>query len=181
MEVAMKTENRQKMLVILTIAVAGLWLGDLLVIEPLIKWWSARSAEIAQLRTEVKNGHALIVREQGIRSHWKDMRDHTLPDNSAIAEHQLITAFTSWSRDSGVEIASILPQWKNDTDDYQTLNCRVEVSGTISTLSQFLYAVEKGPTALKLDSMELSARDTGGQQLTLGIQVSGLALVSTKP
>ena len=29
--------------------------------------------------------------------------------------------------------------------------------------------------------MELSARDTAGQQLTLGLQISGLALVNPKP
>ncbi len=177
----MKIENRQKMLVIGTIVAAGLWLGDSLVIEPLIKEWSARGKAIAELRTQVKNGAALIVREQGIRSHWEQMRGNTLPDNSAVAEHQLISDFTSWSRDSGVEITGILPQWKNDSDDYQTLNCRVEVTGTLPTLSQFLYNVEKGPMALKLDSMELSTRDTAGQQLTLGIEVSGLALVNQKP
>jgi hypothetical protein len=45
-------------------------------------------------------------------------------------------------------------------------------------LSQFLYDVEKDPMALKLDSVELSAHDTTGQQLTLGLQISGLVLNS---
>ena len=36
--------------------------------------------------------------------------------------------------------------------------------------------------ALKLDSLELSAKDTGGQTLNLGLQVSGLSLVNpTQP
>jgi hypothetical protein len=181
MEVAMKIENRQKMLVIATLAALGLLVGDSLVFEPMVKWWSARSKEIADLRAQVKNGKSLLAREQGIRANWEQKRSNTLPDNSAVAEQQLISAFTGWSRDSGVEITGILPQWKNDADEYQTLNCRVEVAGTLTTLSQFLYFVERGPMALKLDSMELSARDTGGQQLTLGIQVSGLALVNQKP
>jgi hypothetical protein len=30
---------------------------------------------------------------------------------------------------------------------------------------------------IKLDSVELSARENTGQQLTLGLQISGLALV----
>jgi Tfp pilus assembly protein PilO len=181
MEVAMKTDNRRKLLIGLVITMAGLYLGDLLILEPLLNWWSARGKEIAELRVQVKNGKALIGREAGLRSQWAQMRDHTLPDNSAVAEHQLIGAITGWSRDSGVEITGILPQWKNDTDDYQTLNCRVEVAGTLSTLSRFLYNVEKGPMGLKLDAMELSARDTAGQQLTLGLQISGLALVNPKP
>jgi len=58
-----------------------------------------------------------------------------------------------------------------------TLNYRVEASGNLGTLSQFLYNIEKGPVALKLDSVELSAHDNTGQQLTLGLQISGLALL----
>ena len=70
-----------------------------------------------------------------------------------------------------------MPQWKNDSTNYMTLNCRVEASGNLGTLSQFLYNIEKGPMALKLDSVELSAHDDTGQQLTLGLQISGLALL----
>jgi len=175
----MKIENRQQVLIVITIAVVGLLICDSLIFEPLAGWYDARAKQIAELRAQVKNGKSLIVRETGIRGHWADMRDNTLPNKSAVAEQKVISAFDAWSRDSGVEITGILPQWKNDTDDYQTLNCRVEASGTISTLSRFLYSVEKGPMALKLDSLELSARDTGGQQLTLGLQVSGLSLVTS--
>jgi hypothetical protein len=56
----------------------------------------------------------------------------------------------------------------------------VEASGNLGTLSQFLYDIEKDPMALKLESVELSAHDTGGQQLTLGLQLSGLVLNSQK-
>ena len=178
----MKIENRQKFLVILTAVVVGLFIADSLLFEPLIKWGESRSQEITDLRKEVKDGKAMIARESVIRGRWNQMRTNTLPAKSAMAEQQVISAFDDWSLDSGAEITGIMPQWKNDTDDYQTLNCRVEVSGTLKTLSQFLYDVEKGPMALKLDSMELGTRDTGGQQLTLGLQVSGLALVApTQP
>ena len=150
-------------------------------LEPVGRWWSARSKEIAGLRTQVKDGSSLVRREAAIRGHWDEMRTNTLPNDSALAERQIITAFDSWSRDSGVQITGLLPQWKNDTDDYQTLNCRVEVSGDISTLSKFLYDVERGPMGLKLDSMELSTRDSTGDQMTLGLEVSGLALAHSTP
>ena len=54
----------------------------------------------------------------------------------------------------------------------------MEATGNLRTLTQFLYDIEKDPLALKLESVELSARDTGGQQLTLGLQISGLVLNS---
>jgi Tfp pilus assembly protein PilO len=173
----MKVENRQQFLIVLTAVAAALLIGNSLIYEPLSKVWTARSKQIAGLRQQVKDGNSLIKREAGIRSRWSDMSANALPANTSLAENQTLTAFTAWSRGSGAEITSIMPQWKNDATNYMTLNCRLEASGTMATLSQFLYQIEKGPMAFKLDSVELAAHDNTGQQLTLGLQVSGLALL----
>lgn len=174
----MKIENRQQFLIVLVAAAAALLVGNSLVYEPLAKWRAERSKTITQLRQQVKDGKALTARAMGIRSHWEQMRTNTLPNNPSLAEQQLLKAFDTWSRDSGATITGILPQWKSDTDEYQTLNCRVEAKGNLKTLTQFLYDIEKDPLALKLESVELSASDTGGQQLSLGLQISGLVLNS---
>ena len=173
----MKIENRQQFLVALTIGAVALLIGVNFVFEPLANLWSARSAQIKQLRAKVSEGKLLIQREAGLRSRWSEMSTNALPNNPSLAEQQVLKAFDSWSRDTGAEISSIMPQWKNDSTNYITLNCRVEASGSLGTLSQFLYDIEKGPAALKLDSVELSVHDSTGQQLTLGLQISGLALV----
>jgi len=172
----MKIENRQQFLIVLTIAMVALFAADRLVIEPMIGWWRSRAATITELRRQVNEGKLLIRREAGIRSHWDQMRTNTLPNNTSLAEQQVLKAFDNWSRDSGADITGIMPQWKNNTDDYMTLNCRVEAAGGLETLSRLLYDIEKGPLALKLDSVELSTRDNNGLQLTLGLQISGLVL-----
>jgi len=176
----MKIENRQQFLVMLTAVVVALWLGDMIVFEPLGKLWSARSAQIRDLSAKVKDGNSLIKRETDVRRRWSDMRSNALADNPSLAGQQVIAAFDNWSRATGAEVTSIMPQWKNDSTNYMTFNCRVEASGTMGALSQFLYNIEKGPMALKLDSVELSAHENTGQQLTLGLQISGLALLQQK-
>ena len=57
-----------------------------------------------------------------------------------------------------------------------TLECRIDAVGSMSTLTRFLYEVEKDPLALKVDSMDITARDNDGQQLALALQISGLLL-----
>lgn len=174
----MKNQNRQQVLIALTGAALALLIGVNWIYEPLAGLWSARSQEIKALRVKVADGNFLKKREADIRSRWDNMRTNALPANTSLAENQMITAFNNWSRSSGAEITSVLPQWKNDSTNYLTLNCRVEATGSLGALSQFLYQVEKGPMPLKADTVELSAHDASGQQLTLGLQVSGLALVS---
>ena len=173
----MNPQNRQKFLIILTLAVVALYAGDLLVYEPLARWYGARSQTIATLRQHVKDGTLLVKRESGIRSEWDNMRTNTLPTNGSLAEQQLLKSFDSWAGESGAEITDILPQWKSDTDDYITLNCRVEAGGSLNSLMQFLYQIKRSPMALKLDSLQLSSRDNTGQQLTLDLQINGLVLV----
>lgn len=173
----MKPEQRQKFLIVLTIAAAGLFVGVNYVLTPLAGLWSERSTQIKALRTKVDEGKKLVAREAGVRGRWNDMLANALPDNNSLAEQQMLKSLDGWAHSSGSEIVSIMPQWKSDSTNYMTLNCRVEATGTIGTLSQFIYSIEKGPLALKLDSVELSTRDNTGRQLSLGLQISGLALL----
>jgi len=174
----MKIESRQQILVVVTIAVVVLFISDRLVFEPLIQWWKTREAQVVKLRHEVNDGRMLIQREAAIHSRWSQMRTNTLPADTSAAEQQVLKAFDNWSQDSGANINSIAPQWKNDSPDYTTLDCRVEAKGDLGSLSRLIYDVEKGPMALRLESLALNTSDDNGQQFTLDLQVSGLVLAS---
>ncbi|HLX94904.1 MAG TPA: hypothetical protein VKU37_04090 [Verrucomicrobiae bacterium] len=174
----MEIKNRQQFLVVLTIAVAALFVGERLIYEPLANWWSARSQAIAALRKQVNDGKLLLQREQAIRRHWDQMRTNTLSADTSLAEQQVLKAFDNWSQESNASITGLTPQWNNDATNYLTVDWRVEASGDLDTLAHFLYDIEKGPMAMKLESVDLTARDDTGQQFTLGLQVNGLALTS---
>lgn len=173
----MKIENRQQFLIVLTAIAFALLVGNSLIYEPLSNLWSARAKEIKDLRDQVAEGNRLIKRESVDRETWKNYRANALPANTSQAAQQVINALDNWSRASGAEVTSIMPQWKNDSTNYMTYNCHVQASGTLSTLSQFIYQIEKGSMALKLDSVQLDSRDDTGQQLSLDLQISGLALL----
>jgi Tfp pilus assembly protein PilO len=177
----MKVQNRQQVLVAVTLAMLALYAGNLLIYGPMVKWWDSRQDKIKELRQEVKDGKSLIRRESYIRGDWASMRTNSLPNDSSQAEQQLLKAFNGWAGDSGVSVSSVTPQWGNDQDDYSTLDCRVEASGDLGTLSRFIYEIESDPMALQLASLELTASDQKGQVLTLGLDVNGLALISPQP
>ena len=177
----MTAKNRQQLLIGVTIALAALFAGDKLLFTPLARLWTERSGAVAKLRTQVAEGTKLVRREAGLRGDWDHMRTNTLPDNTSLAEQEILKAFDFWSQDSHVSIMSITPQWKRDNEDYLTLQCRVDAAGNLATLTRFLYDIEKDPLALKLETVELTARDNEGQQLTLTLQISGLVLNPKTP
>jgi len=168
-------KNRQQLLIIVTLGIVALFAADNIILTPLGGLWSARSKEIAQLRTKVTDANALAKRETTLRARWDEMRRNTLPDNPSLAQEQILQAFDRCARESGVTITSINPQ-RHDGDDYSTLQCRVEASGNLNRLAQFLYTMEKDPMALRFENIEISAHDAEGQVLSIGLQVSGLIL-----
>lgn len=173
----MNVKNREHLLIIVVGGLLALLLLDRLVFTPLTHTWTSRSKTIAELNESIKKGKSLIDREQITRGVWNTMRKNTLPANASQSEKTLLEAFDHWTRDSGITINSIKPQWKRGTsDDCSQLECRVDAAGDLATLTRFLYSVEHSEMALRVESVEFTARDTDGRQLALGLTVSGLRL-----
>ncbi len=177
----MNIKNRQHVLAVVAIIAVSLLAGDKFVLSPLMRSWKERGERITQLRKDVSQGAVLVARDRTIRSRWEHMRTNTLPVNASVAENEVLRAFERWSQDSRLSITSIKPQWKRAEDDYLTLECRADAFGSMQALTRFLYDVEQDPLALKVEAVEITARDNEGQQLSLGLQVSGLVLSAQEP
>jgi hypothetical protein len=169
--------NRQRLLLIGTAVAVALFASDRLVFTPLTKSWQARSAETKRLEQSVAKGLDLMERGPRTQALWKEMQEQALPRDPAQAEQLLISAFDRWGRATNIELGSIKPQWKRGPNDrYSLLECRIDATGSLATLTRFLYEVEQSPLALRIESVELTARDAQGQRLTLALLVSGLRL-----
>jgi Tfp pilus assembly protein PilN len=172
----MPIKNRQQLLALAAAVGVGLLVGDKLILTPLTASWKGRSRRITELTKSVNQGSLIVDREENIRSRWDQMRTNTLPASVSAAENEVLQGFERWSQASRISISSIKPQWKRGGDDFMTLECRADAFGSIQALTRFLYDLEKDPLALKVEAVEITARDSDGQQLTLGLQVSGLQL-----
>ena len=63
----MNPTQRQRLLMIVTLAAVGLYIADLVFITPMGRAWSERSARVVTLQRQVSEGRALILREGGLR------------------------------------------------------------------------------------------------------------------
>ena len=173
----METKNREKMLLIAVAACVGLYLVNLLIINPLYSGWTARQANIAKLRETISNGKTTLGSAQSIEDQWNRMKTNTLSTDQTVAESQLYKAFQNWANTSRVVLVGQKPQIKDSEDPtYSNEEWHADVTGSLDQIFSFLYSVEGGPIGLRVDSIELASRDDGGQQLALGLTVSGLIL-----
>lgn len=172
----MNLRNRQQALTLLALVAVALLAGDRLLLSPLLKAWKERSARLVTLQRSVTQGETLLTRANELRQRWSEFRTNTFSTEPSVAQNQLLKAFDRWSRESGAGVTAIKPQWKQPAKDHALVECRVDAYGNLSTLSRFLYNIEQDPLAVKVEAIELTARDDNGEQLTLGLQVSGLIL-----
>ena len=169
--------NRQRVLVIATVVAVALLIGDRVLFTPLTNLWRARSTDITRLEKNVGEGRSLLAHAGQIQATWAQMQAHALPKDAAQAEQQMISAVDTWGKASAVELGSIKPQWKRGASPrYSLLECRVDATGSLDRLTHFLYELENSPLALRVDAIELTARDPFGQKLSLGVLVTGLRL-----
>jgi hypothetical protein len=170
-------KNRQQLLIIGAIIIAVLYISDTMLRPPLQKMWNDRKDQIKNLRAEIKRGKNLINGEQSLRRRWDIMRTNTLPVDTSVAEAQLYGSIQAWKENSTVTVGGINPQWKHDNDEtYYTLDCRIEASGNMSTITRFLYEIESDPMGIRVELLELNSRDERGSQMTVNLQLSGLVL-----
>jgi hypothetical protein len=175
----MEPKNREKMLLMAVGACVVLYLANLLIVSPLSNGWSARQDEIKKLKSTIDNGRMTIASAASIESNWSRMASNTLSANPTLAESQLFNAFQGWASSNNVVLVAQRPQAKPPDDPlagYSTEEWHADVTGTLTQIFNFLYAVESSPMGLKVDSIELASRDDRGLQLALGLTVSGLIL-----
>ena len=171
----MRIKNREKLLTFLAIGVVALFIGNRLIFTPLVQSWQARSKRIEELTRAVNKGVLLLERERTIKGRWATMKSNALTSSASMAQDEVMKAVFRWSQDSGFGLTSAKPQ-KKQGDDYTTIECRVDGLGNIESLQKFLYELEKDPLALKVEDLEITARDSEGQQLSAGVRLSGLLL-----
>jgi hypothetical protein len=169
--------DRQRWLVFAAGALVALLVLDSILFTPLTRMWKEHSTEIATLRKKVTEGRALIASGPQVERTWLEMQRNALPKDAAQAQQEVFTALEGWARTANVQVDSQRSQWKRGgTDKYSLFEYRVDATGSLPALTRFLYELERSPVALRVDSVDLAARDESGGKITLGLIVTGLRL-----
>ncbi|MDB6056342.1 MAG: hypothetical protein JWO95_186, partial [Verrucomicrobiales bacterium] len=82
----MQIKNRQQILIFVALGALLFFVGDHLVLTPMVSGWQTRTKRIAELKKSIQQGEMLQSREQTIRERWSLMRTNTLSSNSSLAQ-----------------------------------------------------------------------------------------------
>lgn len=170
----MSEAHRKRWLLVAAAACALLFLGDRFILGPLTASWKTRARRITELKTSIHNGQTLLDRGETLKERWSQAQANALPAEAPAAENALLGYVSAWASSSGVTVSALAPRWIEDETLGPRMEIRVSGSGSLSAISRFLYSVESSPAPLRLEVLELRARDDNGRELSVDARISGL-------
>lgn len=172
----MQNKSRERILIIGVVACLGILLLDSLVIEPLIRLWSDRSKRINELKIQVNKGTGLMKQEFRIRDRWQQMCRESKSPDLAFTEDDLLNAVSNWASKSSLTVTALKPRRLLDEEFCKKIEIRASTTGQMDAVVKFLYELEIDPQPLKVEDIELSARDDKGLLLNCEVRVTRLVL-----
>ncbi len=172
----MNEANRERLLYVIAATAIGLIFVDKIIFAPLTKTWKARSERVTRLTKDVNRGKLLIERDQDIRARWKEMEENALPKNRSESEILVLNKVDAWSRSARFTLNSIVPAWQDREKDHARMDCRIEGTGDMNAVMQYLYDLGSEKLAMRVESLEIVSRDKNGRQLSMDLRFSALEL-----
>ncbi len=175
----------------MTIAVLAVTIvvGNLLVLQPLLKSWDNYNTEIESLDDEIERGRGRLgiddiadvangpgKREESVQKKWQTYLRGDLNNTNSIAEDDVLRAIEKWTDDSRILLTSIKPQWQNHDDRYRTYDVRLVAEGTMQAAVEFVHAIESDKLPLKIEQLELASREKTGKLISVSVHFTALQL-----
>jgi len=172
----MEAKNREWFLALAAGVCVFAFIGDRLVLSPVLEIWSTRSQRIAEVEERLKSGKVLVRRETAIRDRWREMEDRAFTSEVSEAEDRILKSADRWAQESGLGLSSLKPRVTQEDEGFREAEFSASGQGDIESISRFLYELERDPLALKLEEVQIGVRDKSGQDLAIEVRFSGLLL-----
>lgn len=174
-------KNREKFLAIAAGLAFGIFALDKLVLTPLADLWKERSAKILVLKDSIAKGSQLMERSEFLNDRWAAMKLDSLSGDISAAENAVFQSVNQWAEKSRLGFTSLKPVWRQGEEEHFDLfECRADGFGDLRAVTSFLYELETDPLALRVEDLEISARDDQGGQLGVSLRFTGLVLKENK-
>jgi Tfp pilus assembly protein PilO len=176
----MNPNRRERLIVISTVICLAALLGDKLILPQFTGFWKERSTRIEELESSLQDGKLMVDREERIRKRWQEMRQRALPTDRSEAESLVLNSISNWAQKSHLAVKSYKPKWskQRDESDYALLEFSASAQGRLEQIARFLYELESDQLAIRIDKIDITARDNTGSSLSLNVNCSGLLLLN---
>ena len=169
--------NRERTVGVLTVAVLGILALDRVVLNPLMAKRNEIDAKTRTVREDLDRVYELSGRRREMGQTWREMVAGGLKTDASEAESQVLQALEGWGREARLNVTMLKQESTEKLKPYQVINFRVSGSGTMESVSRFIFKVQQSKMPLRISDMTVTSKKEGtSDELTVTLGVSTIFL-----
>lgn len=173
----MVLSKREKLIVIVAILVIAIFAIDRYALTPFMEVNESIQIEKQGLMTEMQRAARMFRQRHQVREEWQSMVKGGLGSGASNTESQILHVIRQWSHDYGLTISSIKPDHKRDEGALlKEIIFNVACKGSMSSVVQFLLALENSNLPVKIEEFQLGSREADGNDMSLQLRLSAVYL-----
>lgn len=172
----MVMSQRERYIVIGTVAVVALLGLDRLLLTPLLGRMTELDDKITNARAEVQRNDDLFNKSKVANRKWKEMTAGALKRDASTTESQLIDSIGQWAQDARMSV-SYKPERTEKKKEFIVVTYRATCNGSMSQLRAFLLHIQRATIPIRVTDLQVSSRPEGTDnlQISMGISTAYLA------
>lgn len=149
---------RERILVVLTLAVILCSALYVSVAEPLWRTISELTSEIAETDEEIAKYRGLLANREEILAHTDSLQKRILASGKEDVEQRaLLREIENLVRKARLDSTSLQPQRTERLEFYEIMGLQLSAQGTPNQLAQFLYEMRQSTLLLRVDWLRVDA------------------------
>ena len=173
----MALTNRERLIMVLAGLSIVILVADRYVLSPIFEKRTEMSQLRQNLQGEVEQAQATLQRQKTLRKRWVQMQQAGLSYDIEEIEGLLFRHLEECSYQSRLLLTSIQPERLQSKGQIGQIEFMVSGTGTMESVTQFLWAIEMAEIPLKIDSLLLGANNENATQMTLQVKLSSIYLI----
>ena len=169
----MVLSKRERIILIVTILVVGALVVDKLIFGPVKGRLDELEVRRQQLLAEVGEAQALFDQRRLLEPRYKMMLSDGFRSDTE-AESRVLRALREWSQTAALTLSSVKPERVASDKGLKEMTFSVAGTGTLHSVSQFLWYIETAILPIKVKNMQLGLASESGDSMSLQLRLSAL-------
>lgn len=169
----MVLSKQERILVIVTVLVLGIWAANAIVIEPLSDMRRQTANEKLELEAQLEQARNTFNRRKALERKWKGLLSEGM-QSDADAEIRIARALTEWSQQTGMSLSSLTPERTTTDKGMKEVTFVVAGQGNLEGVASFLYRVETAELPVKVTNMQLGSSSESDDNMSLQLRLSAI-------
>lgn len=165
--------KREQYIGFITVIVLIILALDRFLLTPYLENSDRLTSEKQNLIIELRKARGVLAQWKELSPVWEEMQSDK-ENYGKAGESGTLNSIRNWAEESNMTLSLLKPEGKNKRGKLDERIFQVVGTGSMSSISMFLWKVESVNRPIKIKDMQLAVRKEGADDLTLQVRIGEL-------